>query len=192
MNRKTSTALIAIDDLIYNLPFVVRRDHRMVAAFAKKAHALDWAEMRSFNDEAALRCILPTKSSTLFKMVSRKMRTTMTSNRRLVPMPSAKKPRPPSPTNTEFIRYSPTPVAALIFPKRRATPPIGWPLQRHDWMALIVTVCIIAVAWPLRHVIFLIAAIYFLLRIWLYICRHHPLLGWFLLGFLRGLLGRRR
>ena len=52
MKPKTGTALIAIDDVVDNLPFIVRRDHRMVAAFAKKAHALDWAEMRSFNDES--------------------------------------------------------------------------------------------------------------------------------------------
>jgi hypothetical protein len=38
---KPSTALIAIDDVIDNLPFIVRRDHRIVAAFAKKAAALD-------------------------------------------------------------------------------------------------------------------------------------------------------
>ena len=49
---KPSTALIAIDDVIDNLPFIVRRDHRIVAAFAKKAAALDWAQMRSFNDES--------------------------------------------------------------------------------------------------------------------------------------------
>jgi hypothetical protein len=30
----------------------VRRDHRIVAAFARKAAAVDWAEMRSFNDES--------------------------------------------------------------------------------------------------------------------------------------------
>ena len=47
-----SNALIAIDDVIDNLPFIVRRDHRIVAGFAKKAHALDWAETRSWNDES--------------------------------------------------------------------------------------------------------------------------------------------
>ena len=35
-----------------NLPFIVRRDHRIVAAFAKKAAAEEWAQMRSFNDES--------------------------------------------------------------------------------------------------------------------------------------------
>jgi len=29
----------------------VRRDHRIVAAFAKKALAEEWAQMRSWNDE---------------------------------------------------------------------------------------------------------------------------------------------
>jgi hypothetical protein len=49
---KPSTALIAIDDVIDNLPFIVRRDHRIVAGFAKKTHALEWAETRSWNDES--------------------------------------------------------------------------------------------------------------------------------------------
>jgi hypothetical protein len=30
----------------------VRRDHRIVAAFARKAAAEEWAQMRSFNDES--------------------------------------------------------------------------------------------------------------------------------------------
>ena len=30
----------------------MRRDHRIVAAFAKKALAEDWAQMRSFNGES--------------------------------------------------------------------------------------------------------------------------------------------
>ena len=49
---KPSTGLIAIDDVVDNPPFIVRRDHRIVAAFAKKTHALEWAEIRSWNDES--------------------------------------------------------------------------------------------------------------------------------------------
>ena len=30
----------------------MRRDHRIIAAFAKKALAEEWAQMRSFNDES--------------------------------------------------------------------------------------------------------------------------------------------
>jgi hypothetical protein len=45
------TALIPVDDVVDNLPFIVRRDHRIVAAFARKQAAIDWAELRSFNDE---------------------------------------------------------------------------------------------------------------------------------------------
>jgi len=30
----------------------VRRDHRIVAAFARKATGEEWAQMRSFNDES--------------------------------------------------------------------------------------------------------------------------------------------
>ena len=48
----TGTALIPIDDLIDNLPFIVRRDQQIVAAFAKKAAAEDWALMRSVCDES--------------------------------------------------------------------------------------------------------------------------------------------
>jgi hypothetical protein len=48
----TSTALIPIDDVVDNLPFIVRRDHRIVAAFARKAAAIEWAEIRSMSDES--------------------------------------------------------------------------------------------------------------------------------------------
>lgn len=41
-----------VDDVIGNLPFIVRRDHRIVAAFAKKTLAEEWAQMRSWNDES--------------------------------------------------------------------------------------------------------------------------------------------
>jgi hypothetical protein len=44
--------LMPIDDVVANLPFIVRRDHRIVAAFARKAPAEEWAQMRSFNDES--------------------------------------------------------------------------------------------------------------------------------------------
>lgn len=43
-----------------------------------------------------------------------------------------------------------------IFAKRRAVPPVSWPLQRHDWQALIFTVCITAIFWQWRHLILLI------------------------------------
>jgi len=52
IKKSPGTALMAVDDVVDNLPFVVRRDHRMVAAFARKAAAIDWAELRSFNDES--------------------------------------------------------------------------------------------------------------------------------------------
>ena len=108
------------------------------------------------------------------------------SSRRLVPMPPAKKQSanapPPQPALPPHV----------IFPKRRAVPPIGWPPRNYDVMALIATVCITAVLWEYRHIIFLIAACWFLLRGWLWLCRRHPLVAWFLLGFLRGLFGRRR
>jgi hypothetical protein len=49
--KPAGAALMLIDDVIDNLPFIVRRDHRIVAAF-QKALAEDWAQMRSFNDES--------------------------------------------------------------------------------------------------------------------------------------------
>jgi hypothetical protein len=52
VKKAPGTELIPIDDVVDNLPFIVRRDHRIVAAFARKAVAIEWAEMRSFNDES--------------------------------------------------------------------------------------------------------------------------------------------
>ena len=58
MNRPWSTAkkepsreLVPIDDLIAACPYLVRGDGRIVSAFARKQAAVDWAELRSFNDE---------------------------------------------------------------------------------------------------------------------------------------------
>ena len=52
IKKQPGTALMVIDNVVDNLPFIVRRDHRMVAAFAKKSAAIDWAEIRSYNDES--------------------------------------------------------------------------------------------------------------------------------------------
>jgi hypothetical protein len=47
-----SRKLVPIDDVVGNPPFIVRRDHRIVAAFAKKTLAEEWAQVRSWNDES--------------------------------------------------------------------------------------------------------------------------------------------
>jgi hypothetical protein len=52
MFSSASKALVPIDDVVDNLPFIVRRDQQIVAAFARKHPAIDWAELRSFNDES--------------------------------------------------------------------------------------------------------------------------------------------
>lgn len=52
IKKAPGTALIPADDLVDNLPFVVRRDHRIVAAFAHEEPAIEWAELRSFSDES--------------------------------------------------------------------------------------------------------------------------------------------
>jgi hypothetical protein len=47
--------------------------------------------------------------------------------------------------------------------------------------------------WPYHKVILLIVAVYYLGKGWLGLCRRHPLVAWFTLGFIQGLLsGRRR
>ena len=50
--KNQSAELMLIDDVVDNLPFIVRRDHRIVAAFARKQSAIEWAELRSYNDES--------------------------------------------------------------------------------------------------------------------------------------------
>ena len=47
LNKPTGTALIPIDDVVDNLPFIVRRDHRIVAAFTRRAAATEHDETRS-------------------------------------------------------------------------------------------------------------------------------------------------
>ena len=50
-NKPTGTALKANAVRVVP-PFIVRRDHRIVAAFAKKTLAEEWAQVRSWNDES--------------------------------------------------------------------------------------------------------------------------------------------
>ena len=54
-NKATSTELVPVD-VIGNLPFIVRRDHRIVAAFARKAAATDWAQSPPMTMKAASPC----------------------------------------------------------------------------------------------------------------------------------------
>ena len=104
------------------------------------------------------------------------------SSRRLVPTPLARKQRANAPPSQRALPPH------AIFPKRRAVPPLSSPPSNYDVMALI-AVRITALLWEYRHVIFLIAACWFLLRGWLWLCQHRPLVAWFLLGFLRRLFG---
>lgn len=86
-----------------------------------------------------------------------------------------------------FVRNEPP----AVFPKRRAVPPLRWPLQRHDILALILTACACAIAWPYHKLILLVVGVAYLLRAWLWLCRTYPLVAWFVFGFVRGLLDRR-
>ena len=52
IKKDPSRALVPVDDVAGNLPFIVRRDHRIVAAFARKANAEEWAAIRSMSDES--------------------------------------------------------------------------------------------------------------------------------------------
>ena len=41
-----------VDEAAEMLPYIVRRDSRLAAAFARKDHAEEYAQMRSYNDES--------------------------------------------------------------------------------------------------------------------------------------------
>jgi|SRR6476646_8486663 len=109
-------------------------------------------------------------------------------NRRLVPVPPARRRRAPA----EPPQPPPAVRQPLLPPRRCAVPPISWPPKNYDIAALLFTMAIAGAARPWRHVIFLICAIYFLIRGWLWLCRRHPLVAWFVFGFVEGLLGSGR
>jgi hypothetical protein len=50
--KEPSRELVPIDDVIAAPPFIVRRDARIVAAFARKSAAEDWAQSKSWHDES--------------------------------------------------------------------------------------------------------------------------------------------
>ena len=52
IRKEPGRELVPVDDVVGNLPFIVRRDHRIVAAFARKLAAEEWAQGRSFSDES--------------------------------------------------------------------------------------------------------------------------------------------
>jgi hypothetical protein len=43
---------IPVEEAAEDLPYLVRRDSRLAAAFFRKDHAVEWAEMRSYGDES--------------------------------------------------------------------------------------------------------------------------------------------
>ena len=65
--KEPSRELVPIDDVVANLPFIIRRDHRIVAAFARKQPAIDWTELRSINDESRFTVHKPKTSLTSFR-----------------------------------------------------------------------------------------------------------------------------
>ncbi len=58
---------IPAEEAVEELPYLVRRDNRLVAAFARKDHATEWAEMRSFNDESRFTVHTATAVLAVFK-----------------------------------------------------------------------------------------------------------------------------
>ena len=64
IRKEPGRELVPVDDVVAKPAFIVRRDHRIVAAFARKAAAEDWAQMRSLNDESRL--TLHTAAEVLF------------------------------------------------------------------------------------------------------------------------------
>ena len=111
-------------------------------------------------------------------------------SRRLVPMPTRPRDQrgrftkalpPPDPDHGRVTRLSEPTEPILLLPR---------PLL--DFGAVILTAIAIYFLWPFRQLFFLIGVIVIAVRFWLWICRRHPLLGWFIYGFLQGLLGGRR
>ena len=43
---------VPVEEAVESLPYLVRRDTRLAAAFARKEQAIEWAELRSYNDES--------------------------------------------------------------------------------------------------------------------------------------------
>lgn len=81
-------------------------------------------------------------------------------NRRLVPIPPRKR-----------LRAVERP---LLPPARRAVPPLRWPLSRADGAALLITMAALGALWPLRHMIILIAASFFVIRGWWLLTWRYP------------------
>jgi hypothetical protein len=50
--RPQGTALIVLDSVKDCLPYVVRRDDRIIAAFDRRKEAEDWAEGKSYYDRS--------------------------------------------------------------------------------------------------------------------------------------------
>ena len=46
-----SRALVPVDDVVAACPYIVRRDERIIATFAKKTLAEEFAQGRRWNDE---------------------------------------------------------------------------------------------------------------------------------------------
>jgi hypothetical protein len=135
---------------------MVRRDHRIVAAFAKKAHAEEWAQMRSFNDES--RFTVHTASEVC---VSRWGAGRVSRNRRLVPIPTRENCRsdaraPPA------AKPAAAPPAAPIVPNFRNS----WPY----FAFLIVTAIVMYLA---KRPILLIAALVGFVRGLFWLCERY-------------------
>jgi hypothetical protein len=55
--KEPSRKLVPVDDVVDNLPFIVRRDHRIVAAFARKQAAIDGPKCGRSMTKATSPCI---------------------------------------------------------------------------------------------------------------------------------------
>jgi hypothetical protein len=50
--KEPSRELVLIDDVVAACPYIVRRDNRIIATFARKALAEEFAQGRSWHDES--------------------------------------------------------------------------------------------------------------------------------------------
>lgn len=116
LKKQPGTALMLVDDVVDNLPFIVRRDHRIVAAFARKQAAIEWAEMRSLYDESRF-TVRYGSGSDLY--LSGRRAGHMSRNRRLVPMPTRARPRA---GNAPKVSYAGPPAAPIVPTFRNSWP----------------------------------------------------------------------
>ena len=77
-------------------------------------------------------------------------------------------------------------------PNVQAAQPVMQPTLSNSWPYFGFLIITAVVGYFAGKVVLVGAAIWFFVMGWIWLARRFPLTMWFLLGFLRGLMGRRR